>query len=84
MLAYKKLKDNVTNESLYNPTGQMPLRETIREPHLKLTGHSVLIPTERPGNRLVMYEPKIRSFLLPEAPRTTYLNQSTIRFRNAV
>ena len=84
MLATKKFIDNVTNESLYHLTGQMPLRETIRVHHLKLTGHSVLIPTEEPGNRFVMYEPKIRSSSLPEAPRTSYLIQSTIRFRNAV
>ena len=84
MLATKNFIDNVTNESLYHLTCQMPLRETIREHHHKLTGHIVLIPTEKPGNRFLMYEPKIRSSLLPEAPRIRYFNQSTIRFRNAV
>ena len=82
MLATKTLIDNLTNESLYHLTGQNPLRETKND--LKLKGHSVLIPTEKPGNRFVMYEPRIRSSLLPEEPRTTYLNQSTIRFRNAI
>ena len=84
MLAIKKFLDNVINESLYHLIGQMPIRETIRKHYLKFRGHRVLIPTEKPGNSFFMYEPKIRSSLRPEAPRTTFLNQSTIRFRNAV
>ena len=84
MLAIKNFIDNVINESLCHLIGQMPIRETIREHYLKFRGHSNLIPTEKPGNSFVMYEPKIRSSLRPEAPRTTFLNQSTIRFRNAV
>ena len=83
MLAIKKFIEKVTNVSLYHLTGQMPLRETIREHH-KLTGHGVFIPTEKPGNSFVMFEPKIRLSLRTEAPRTTFLNQSTTRFRNAV
>ena len=63
MLAIKKFIDNVTNESLYHLIGQMLLRVTIQDHHLKFTGHSVLIPTEKPGNSFVMYEPKIRSSL---------------------
>ena len=36
-------------------------------------------------NKLIRYKlTGIRSSLRPEAPRTTFLNQSTIRFRNAV
>ena len=80
MLAIKKFIDNVKNESLYHLTGQMPLRETIRKHHIKLTGHSVLIPTEKPGIRFVMYEPKIRSSLLPEAPIITIKLIITLNF----
>ena len=80
MLAIKKFIDNVKNESLYHLTGQMPFRETIREHHLKFTGQSVLIPSEKPGNSFVMYEPKRESSLRPEVLRTTFLNQRSIRF----
>ena len=84
MQAIKNFIDNVINKSLYHLIGQMPLRETIRDHHLRLKGHSVLIRTEKPGDRFLMYEPKIRSSLQPEAPRTTFRNQITIRFQNAV
>ena len=83
MLAIKNFIENVINESLYHLIGQIPIRETIREHYLKFRGHSVLILTENPGKSFVMYEPKIRSSLRPEAPRTTFLNQISIRFPNA-
>ena len=54
---------------------QAPLREC----QLKFTGHCIRMPTDEPANRLVIYESKIRSYLLPGAPRKTYINQISSR-----
>ena len=63
----------VTNQSLYQLTGQVPLRETIREPQLKFTGHCICMPTDELVNRFVIYESRIKSSLRLGTPRTTYL-----------
>ena len=75
MLGIKQSRDHVTNQSLYQLTGQVPLRETIRERQLKFTGHCIRMPKDEPANRFVIYESRIKSSLRPGAPRTTYLNQ---------
>ena len=51
----------------------MRLRDTIGGHHLKLTGHSDLIPKEEPADRFLMC-PKFRSSLRPAAFITKYLN----------
>ena len=70
----KQSRDHVTNQSLYQLTGQVPLRQTICERQLKFTGHCIRMPTDEPANRFVIYESRIKSSLRPGAPRTTYLN----------
>ena len=68
-------RDQLTNQSLYQLTVQVPLRETIRERQLKFAGHYIRMPTDEPANRFVIYESRIKSSLRPGAPKTTYLNQ---------
>ena len=75
MLDIKQSRDNVTNQGLYQRTGQVPLGETIRERQIKFTGHCIRIPTNEPANRFDIYESRIKSSLRSEAPRTKYLNQ---------
>ena len=75
MLGIKQSRDHVTNQSLYQLTGQVPLRETIRERQLKFIGHCIRMPKDELANRFVIYESRIRSSFRPGAPRTTYLNQ---------
>ena len=75
MVGIKQSRDHVTNQSLYQLTGQVPLRETIRERQLKFTGHSNRMLKDEPANRFFIYESRIKSSLRPGAPRTTYLNQ---------
>ena len=75
MLGIKQSRNHVTNQSLYQLTGQVPLRETIRERQLKFTGHCIRMPKDEPANRFFIYESRIKSSLRPGAPRTTYLNQ---------
>ena len=76
MLSIKQSRDHVTNQSLYQVTGQVPLHETIRERQLKFTGHCIRMPTDEPANRFFIYESRIKSSLRPGAPRTTYLKIS--------
>ena len=71
MLGIKQSIDHVTNQSLYQLTGQVPLHER----QLKFTGHCIRMPTDEPTNRFVIYESRIKSSLRSGAPRTTYLNQ---------
>ena len=42
MLGIKQSRDHVTNQSMYQPTGQVP----IRERQIKFTGHCILMPTD--------------------------------------
>ena len=77
MLGIKKSRDHVINQSLYQLTCQIPLRETIRERQLKFTVHCIRIPTDETPNRFFIYESRIKSSLRPVAPRTTYLNQTS-------
>ena len=71
MLGIEQSRDQVTNQSLYQLTGQVPLSER----HLKFTGHCIRMPTDEPAYQFVIYESMIRSFLRPGAPRTKYLNK---------
>ena len=67
----------MTNQSLYQLTGQVPLRETIRERQLEFTDHCIRMATDEPVNRFVIYESRIKSSLRPGAPRIHIL----IKFR---
>ena len=80
MLDIKQSWEQVTNKSLYQLTGQVPIRETIRERQLKFTGHYIHMPTDELANCFVIYESKIRSSLRSDAPRATYLNQISSQF----
>ena len=83
MLGIKQSREHMTNQSLYQLTGQVPIRETIhiRERQLKFTGHCIRMPTDEPANRFVIYESRIKSSLRPGAPRTTYLNSKLSDYR---
>ena len=72
---YYPSRDHVANQSLYQLTGQVPLRETIRERQLKFTGHCICMPKDELANRFVIYESRIKSSLRPGASKTTFLNQ---------
>ena len=71
MLSIKQSRGHVTNQNLYQLTGQVPLGETIRERQLKFIGNCIHMPTDEPVNQFVI---KL-SYFRPGAPRTTYLNQ---------
>ena len=75
MLGIRQYRDHVTNQSLYQLTGQVPLRETIHKRKLKFTGHCIRMLKEVPADRFVIYESRIKSSLRPREPRTTYLKQ---------
>ena len=75
MLSIKQSRDQVTNQNLYQLTGQVTLRETIRERQLKFTGHCFHMSTDEPANQFVIYESRSRPSLQPGARMTTYLNQ---------
>ena len=68
-------KPDIFGKSLIHLTDKAPLRETIRECHLKLTNHCICMPTEEHISRFVIYESKIRLSIRPGAPKTKYLNQ---------
>ena len=76
VLGIKESRDHLTNESLYYPTGQAPLRETILEHQLKFTGLCIRMPTD--AKRFFIFESKIRPYLRPGPPWTTYLNQMSL------
>ena len=78
ILGIKQSRDQVTNQSLYQPTGKIPLSETIRQRKLKFTGHCIRMPTGKPENRFVIYESRIKSSPRTGEPRTTYLNQISL------
>ena len=75
MLSIKQSREHVPNQNMYQLTGQVPLRKTIRERQLKFTSHCIRMTTEKPVNHFFVYESRIRSFYRPGAPRMTYLNQ---------
>ena len=54
MLWIKRSRGHVTNQSLYQLTGQVPFSETIREGELKFTGHCIRMPTVEPANGFVI------------------------------
>ena len=71
MLGIKQSRDHVTKQSMYQLTGQEP----IRERQLKFTGHCIRMPKDEPANQFVIYESMIESSFRRGAPKTTYLNQ---------
>ena len=74
-LGIKQSRDQVTNQSMYQLTVQVPLRETIGERQLKFTFHYILMPKDEHANHFVIYDSRIKSSLRPGAPKMTYLNQ---------
>ena len=75
ILGIKQSRDHLTNQSLYQLTGQVTLCKTICERNLKFTRHCNRMSTDEPSNRFFIYESRIKSSLRPGAPRTTYLYQ---------
>ena len=47
MIGIKRPRDHETNQSLYQLTSQVPLRELTRERHLKFIGHCIGNPSIR-------------------------------------
>ena len=73
----KQFKDNLTNKSLYQLTGQIPLCETMRERQLKFTGSCIRMPTDEPAYCFFIYESRIRSSLRPGVSKKTFLDQKS-------
>ena len=82
MLGIKQYRYHVTNQSLYQLTGQVPLRETIRERQLKFTGHCNRIPEDKPAKRFSIHESSIKSSLRPEHQGRHILNKFRPAFYN--
>ena len=64
--------NHLTNESIYHFIGQAPLRKTIGELQLKLTGHCTRMPKDELANRFFIYESKIRFSLRTGARKTKF------------
>ena len=78
-------KPDIFVKSPIHLTGQAPLRDTIRECHLKLTDHFIQMPTDERAHLFVFYEHKIRSSLRLDQRRGIYIkfHPYSIRLENA-
>ena len=65
ILGIKQSRGHFTNERLYQRVNQLPIRDMIRERQLKFTRHCIRIITDKPINRFVLYESKVKPSLRP-------------------
>ena len=58
MKGYNQSESHMTNDKLYQSTGQRPISKEIERRQLKFTGHCLRMEPDEPVNTYVLYESK--------------------------
>ena len=66
-----------TNQSLYQITGQVTIRETICKRQLMLTGHCIRMSADEPANQFFIYDSTSRS-TKDDLSQSNFVAHSTI------